>query len=171
MRNAEQAAPVLTRADAEDFLYREARLLDEGHWREWQKLFMPDALYWLPSSAAPEVDPDNYISIIYDDMDLLNERLGRLESGACHAQIPSSRTLHVIGNVMVSAAENHAVVFSNQVIHEYRSNTQSRFYPLQAFPAHCEHHLRWHACEWKMAFKKVQLLNCDGEIFDLSFLI
>lgn len=161
----------LSRAEAENFLYHEARLLDEGHWRDWQKLFTADAKYWIPLSTVVDADPDHHISIIYDDMDLLEERLGRLESGACHAQIPPSRTLHLIGNVSVSLSDSEVIVNSNLLLHEYRSNTQPRFYPVQSFPAHCEHRLRWQDGRWKIAFKKVVLLNCDGEIFDLSFLI
>jgi 3-phenylpropionate/cinnamic acid dioxygenase small subunit len=171
MIDAMQSMPVLTRQMAEDFLYHEARMLDEARWRDWQALFTHDALYWVPASADPLVDPAFHISIIHDHMDLLNERIGRLESGACHSQIPPSRLLHMISNVVVAPAEDFWVVTSNQVIYEYRANTQARFYPLQTQPAFCEHHLQWCNGAWKMKLKRVRLLNCDGEIFDLSYLI
>lgn len=163
--------PVLTRHAAEDFLYHEARLLDESRWREWQSLFLDEALYWVPANADPNVDPSMHISIIYDNMALLQERIGRLESGACHAQIPPSRLMHMVSQVSVLETESHWVVRSNQVIYEYRGNTQARFYPLQTLPAMCEHHLQWVDGAWKMAYKCVRLLHCDSEIFDLSFLI
>ena len=161
----------MTRSEAEDFLYAKARLLDEQRWREWQQLFTEDALYWIPSNDI-DADPEEHIAFVYDDMELLDERLRRLESGACHAQIPPSSTLHQIGNVSVEqAGDDQARVRSNLVLYEFKTNSQVRLRPLNAFPAHCEHHLRRVDGEWRIAYKKVGLLNCDGEITNLTFLI
>jgi 3-phenylpropionate/cinnamic acid dioxygenase small subunit len=161
----------MDRTHAEDFLYHEARLLDAGRWRDWQKLFTDDAIYWVPANKT-DYDPTLHVSFIYDNMDLLNERLGRLESPVCYAQHPPSTTLHQIGNVMVEeSGPDYAKVSSNLALFEFRNNSQRRFYPLQTFPAHCEHHLQLTADGWKIKFKKVTLLNCDGEIFDLTFLL
>lgn len=159
------------RAEAEDFLYHEARLLDAKQWREWQKLFTDDAVYWVPANRG-DYDPAHHVSFIYDNMDLLNERLGRLESPVCYAQQPPSTTLHQIGNVIVEdCGPDHARILSNLGLFEFRNNSQRRFYPLQTFPAHCEHHLQRMPGGWRIKFKKVTLLNCDGEIFDLTFLL
>src|ERR687894_379022 len=50
--------PALTRQDAEDFLYREAALLDEGRLDEWLALFTDDGLYRLPvASGDDELEP------------------------------------------------------------------------------------------------------------------
>ena len=38
----------MTRQEAEDFLYAEGRLLDEGRLEEWLKLFTEDGFYWIP---------------------------------------------------------------------------------------------------------------------------
>lgn len=38
----------LTRTEAEDFLFREARLLDEWQLVEWSELFEPDGEYLVP---------------------------------------------------------------------------------------------------------------------------
>ncbi len=45
----------LTRQDAEDFLYREAALLDEGRLDEWLALFTDDARYRTSPYAEPKV--------------------------------------------------------------------------------------------------------------------
>ena len=161
----------MERSEAEDFLYREARLLNTGRNREWQKLFTDDAIYWVPAND-PDSDPEEHVSYIYDDMDLLNERLGRLESEFCFAQQPASSTLHQISNVEVeNGADGEVTLRSNTLIFEFRNNGQQRFYPLQTFSAFCEHRLRKEDGEWKIAYKKVALLNCDGEIQDLTFLM
>jgi len=161
----------MERSEAEDFLYSEARLLNSGKNREWQKLFTEDAIYWVPAND-PDSDPEEHVSYIYDDMELLNERLGRLESEFCFAQQPASNTLHQISNVEVeNGTDNEVTLRSNVLIYEFRNNGQQRFYPLQTFPAFCEHRLRKEGDEWKIAYKKVALLNCDGEIQDLTFLM
>lgn len=161
----------MERSQAEDFLYHEARLLDEGRWRDWQALFTDDAVYWVPSNKT-DYDPQEHCSFIYDDMELLDDRLGRLESGQCWAQQPASTTLHQIGNVQVLAnGGSEATIHSNLILYEFRNNTQRRFYPLQTFPAHCEHRVVQDGDAWRIKFKKVSLLNCDGEILDLTFLL
>ena len=44
------------RPAVEAFLYREARLIDEGQFDEWLTLFTEDAHYWCPSNRD-DVDP------------------------------------------------------------------------------------------------------------------
>ena len=52
---AQMAAQALvTRAEIEDFLYREAALLDEWRLDEWQELLTDDACYYVPSNDQPE---------------------------------------------------------------------------------------------------------------------
>ena len=55
--------------EVEQFLYREARLLDERRFREWLELLTDDVRYWMPgrSTRYPKVsqgivllDPDRY---------------------------------------------------------------------------------------------------------------
>ncbi len=39
---------VLLKQEIEDFLYREADLLDERHYDEWLSLLAEDVRYWMP---------------------------------------------------------------------------------------------------------------------------
>lgn len=162
----------ITREAAEAFLIHEARLLDENRWREWQKLFTADATYWVPSNVR-DANPLEHVSFIYDDMELLDERLRRLESPACFAQQPPSATLHQISNLTVEPgdAAGEVRVRSYQVIFEIKQNSQRRLEPLNVFPAFCEHVLRREGDAWKLRYKKVALLNCDAEITNLTFLV
>ena len=77
----------------------------------------------------------------------------------------------VVGTPVEESGPDYAKISSNLALFEFRNNSQRRFYPLQTFPAHCEHHLQRTADGWKIKLKKVVLLNCDGEIFDLTFLL
>ena len=39
------------RLEVEDFLYHEARLLDERRFHEWLDLFTEDVVYWMPTRS------------------------------------------------------------------------------------------------------------------------
>ena len=45
---------LLLRLEVEDFLYREAALLDEWNLKEWLKLFAPEARYEIAPTGDPE---------------------------------------------------------------------------------------------------------------------
>src|SRR5208337_1905717 len=88
--------------EIEQFLYREARLLDEGRFDEWLDLFTADAVYWLPAGQG-DTHPDRQVSIIYDTRQEMERRVARLQSGYAHAQDPPSRTHRIVSNVELSA--------------------------------------------------------------------
>src|SRR5215510_7921843 len=83
----------LSRQEAEDFLYAEARLLDAGRLEEWLKLFTEDGFYWIPivDDSDPEIEP----SILYDDRAQLAQRVHQILHQPHYSQKPSSRTVHV----------------------------------------------------------------------------
>ena len=150
-------------AEAEIFLYSEARLLDKRRFREWQQLFDDEFIYWVPAND-PEADPVENCSIIYAGPGELEDRLQRAESGYFWAGDPPFKTLHLVSNVTSSAApEGSWLVESNLVLYIYRENDQRRDVPMNNLPALCEHQLiKNESGDWKIAYKKVTLLNCDG---------
>ena len=90
-------APPSTPALA-DFVYREARLLDENRLDEWLGLFTDDAVYWVPAGGeAP--DPTRHVSFVYDDRQRLGLRVERLQGSHAYAQDPPSRICRVVTNV------------------------------------------------------------------------
>ncbi|MDZ7810781.1 MAG: aromatic-ring-hydroxylating dioxygenase subunit beta [Arhodomonas sp.] len=62
-----------------DFVYHEARLLDEKRYEEWEALFTEDGVYWIPLEHDQR-DPDHHTSLVYDDRLLMQVRLGRMKS-------------------------------------------------------------------------------------------
>ena len=92
-------------ADAVDFLYREAELLDNYRFEEWLELLHEDLVYKMPVRLS--VMPKDGTGIV-DDMDFLDEtrnsmvtRIRRLQTEQAWAEQPGSRTRHVIANVRV----------------------------------------------------------------------
>ncbi len=154
----------------QDFIYKEVRLLDQGKWREWQKLFDSDALYWVPATLEDH-DPKRHISIIYDDQHLLELRLERMESEEHYAQQPRSRTLHQVSNLTVERRSGAAFVQCNMVIYEFKPNSQRPMEGVSVFPAFAEYLLLDIGDSFLIRSKKVSLLNVDGNIPDLTFLI
>ena len=149
----------------ESFLYREARLMDEHQYDEWLSLWTDDALYWVPCNRD-DLDPTREVSLIYDDRTRLEDRIDRLKGPAAHAQDPESRMRRVISNVEVEEGNNGEVtVSSNCMLAELRRGTQD------VFAGRTIHKLRHEGDGFRMAYKKVLLVNNDEFIDNLTFLI
>ena len=103
----------ITRNDIEEFLYREAALLDEWKLEQWLALFTDDASYHVPTvGTAPDVTPDNTLFYIADDRDRLRERVVRFQKKSAHVEWPHSRTRHMVTNVLIDSREGNELVIS-----------------------------------------------------------
>ncbi len=155
----------MKRQQIEDFIYREARLMDEHRYDEWLALWTDDAVYWVPSNND-ELDPMQSVSIIYDDRGRISDRIDRLKSGMAYAQKPPSRMRRVVSNLEVEEGGNDEVtVYSNFVLTEIRRGVRN------IWCGRTVHRLRMKNGDLKMGFKKVLLLENDVEIPSLVFLI
>ncbi|MGY4495178.1 benzoate 1,2-dioxygenase small subunit [Pseudomonas sp. TE3610] len=88
-----------------DFLYREARYLDDKDWDSWLALYAPDATFWMPSwddNDELTQDPQREISLIwYGRRDGLEDRVFRIKTERSSASIPDTRTSHNLSNIEV----------------------------------------------------------------------
>jgi 3-phenylpropionate/cinnamic acid dioxygenase small subunit len=150
----------------ENFLYREARLMDENAYEEWLSLWADDEIcYWVPGDAG-ETDPAEQISIIYDNRKRLEARIKRLASGYAFAQDPKSRMRRVISNIEIDEAGDGTVVTqSNFTLGEFRRSKQD------IFIGRTIHKLRPDGDSYKIILKKVLLINSDSYIDNLTFLV
>ena len=141
----------------EQFLLLEARLLDEARFDDWLALFTPDAWYWVPSQPD-QPDPHETVSLIYDDRRLLETRVRRLASPRMYSQEPRSRTSRVVTNVTIEDATDPVatLVRSKFVLIEFRRNEQ------RLFGGTSFHRLKTIDGNIKIAWKRVDLVNCDG---------
>lgn len=108
--------------DIEEFLYREAYLLDERRFDEWLDLFTDDVEYVVPlrehvqGAAHPAGHP-----IVKDDKRMLAARIRKDATGVSHVEIPASMTCHLISNVFVEENSNGALsVFSSFIVRQAR---------------------------------------------------
>lgn len=155
------------RREAEAFLYREARLLDERRFEDWLAMFTPDGRYWIPGGDSD--DPGAEPAIVDDDRPTLEDRIRRLRSPVSFAQLPPSRTVRLVGNVeLETALPAEARVRAVGIVHEYRAG-QAR-----AFATRCGYVLRRSGegdQPWRIAEKRVRLLNYDQPLYNLTFLL
>jgi len=153
------------RQQIENFLYREARLMDEHAYDEWLSLWTEDALYWVPCNDD-DIDPQRHVSIIYDSRARLEDRIERMKSGAAYAQDPKSRLRRMVSNVEVEEGDNGEVtVYANFNLTELRRGRQD------TFAGRTIYKLRPQGASFKIAYKKVLLVNNDEVIDNLTFLI
>ena len=151
-------------AEAEQFLRREAWLLDHGRFDAWLELFTVDASYWVPLEVD-QLDALETSSIIYDNLTLLKVRVGQYADGRAHARRPFARTVHQVGNVLVSgAAGNDLEVASTLVLVEYRQERQ------RVWGANVVHRLRRVSAGLRIAAKRVELVNSESELDGIAFL-
>jgi len=158
----------MTRAEAELFIIRELRFIDERHFDDWLALFTPDCLYWLPIiESDPAVEP----SLIYDDRKRLEERIFRLTAFP-PAQEPGSRTVHNVSNVdVLEATGSQLTALCNLTVFELRPGdpVQVGLADQRVFAAKAEYHLVG-GPDWHIRLKKVWLLNRNEPLYNLTFL-
>jgi benzoate/toluate 1,2-dioxygenase beta subunit len=157
-KRSRAAAPVFDIARCEQFLLQEARLLDDARFDEWLALFTSDAWYWVPVEPDQN-NPFDTVSLIYDDRRLLETRVRRLASPRIYSQEPRSRTSRIVANVTVEESDaSGCTLRSKFLVLEYRREGQ------RTFGGTVFHHLVLLDGQFRIAWKRVNLVNCDAPI-------
>lgn len=142
--------------EAQSFLTREARLIDEGRFNDWLDQFTDDCLYWVPVTAGAG-DPTVEVSHAFDDRRRLTDRVYWLRTGLAFSQIPASRTRRVISNVeaTLDPSTGEWLVRSNFIVHEFRAGVT------KTYPGWYGHVLRSSGEDWQIKLKQANLLDSD----------
>ena len=150
--------------NAEQFLFHEARLLDTHQLEAWLALFTADATYWVPLEREQK-DPIETSSIIHDDRTLLELRVKQARHPRAHARLPLARTVHQVGNVIIAEESKDEIkVNSTLQVVEFRNEKQ------RLHGALVEHRLRKANGTFKIAHKRVDLVNSEGELDGIAIL-
>jgi 3-phenylpropionate/cinnamic acid dioxygenase small subunit len=150
--------------DVAQFLYQEARLLDTGQLEAWLDLFTEDATYWVPLERDQQ-EPVETSSIIRDDRTLLALRVKQARHPRAHARLPLARTVHTVGNVTVlEETDGELRVASTLQLVEWRNERQ------RVWGALVEHRLRRTAEGYRIAHKRIDLVNSEGELDGIAIL-
>lgn len=114
--------------EIEQFLYREARLLDEEQYEEWLGLMADDIHYWMPGIQAryraDKADKISATRMAYfdDDLDYLTKRVARARQMTAWAEDPPTRHFHMVSNIEVEATP----VPDEWVVHSLIFNVRHR---------------------------------------------
>ena len=159
--------------EVEQFLYREARLLDERRFHEWLDLFTDDIRYWMigrssryPRSSKaigvldrarreePDLEIEDELAILDETKTTLRGRVARLDTGMAWAEDPPSRTRHIITNIEVEPgdAASELKVYSNFLVYRTRADSEQDFYVGARRDV-----LRRVDSAWKIALRKLVL--------------
>ena len=121
------------RRQVEDFLYLEAELLDERKLREWFVLLSEDIRYWMPirhntlerpGAVSEELSKPGESYYFDDDIKSLKIRVERAYSKIAWAEVPPSRTRHLITNVRIKKDDGKELeVHSNFMVYRTRMET------------------------------------------------
>ena len=162
----DRLAQVLLRQEIEDFLYREADLLDERRYDEWLSLLAEDVRYWMPMRRNVKVDDlereftreGHDISWFDEGKDTLTRRVRQIQTGIHWAEEPVSRISHLISNIQLievnpSAADPAEVsVRCRFLVYRNRVETET-----DILVGKREDLLRRAGAEWRIARRKILL--------------
>ncbi|OYO03530.1 benzoate 1,2-dioxygenase small subunit [Enemella evansiae] len=118
----------------EQFLYREARYLDDRDFESWLDCYHDDVVYWMPSwddNGELTQDPATEMSLIYyPNKGGLEDRVFRIRTERSSAtSIPEPRTSHNISNVEVIERRGNLVdIRFNWHTMYFRYNTMDPYY-------------------------------------------
>lgn len=147
------------------FLYREARLQDTHEYDAWEALWADDGVYWVPANGV-DTDPEREMSLIYDNRSRIALRVRQLKTGRRHSQTPPSQLARIIGNIELLHDDGSEVgVACNTQIFE------TNFRGDAMWAARCLYRLRRDGDQFRIAYKKVALVNNNKPIYTISFLI
>lgn len=154
----------ITAQDLVDFVYHEARLLDELKFDQWLALFTEDGYYWMPLTHH-QTDPILEASLMYEDKLLLQVRIERLAGQRTFSQQPKSRCHHLL-------QQPHVINFdANASEHQVRTAfhyTETRGDKQTMYVGWSTHHLVVENGQLRQRLKRVDLLNCDAPLGNIQ---
>jgi 3-phenylpropionate/cinnamic acid dioxygenase small subunit len=145
-------------ADLVDFVYREARLIDQHRFEEWLELYAEDAYYWMPLEWG-QTDARLTASLMYEDKLLLGIRVERLKGNRTFSQKPKSRCHHLMQAPHIESRDEAANVYKVWTPMHY---LETRLDAQTLFAAWVTHTLSVEAGQLKIKLKRVDLVNCDA---------
>lgn len=157
------ASPVVLR----DFIYREARLLDEKRFEEWYELFAEDARYWMPLTRGQPAE-ETCTSLFSEDRLLLRVRIERLRSPHAYSQQQPSFCQHVLQEPAIEDADPAANRYVTRTPFIYMETQLDRSLILAGV---VHHRLTLHDQRLRIQQKKIELVNCDAALPSIELFV
>lgn len=149
----------ISRQEVEEFLYREARYLDDRDWDSWLALYAPHVEFWMPAWDDDDrltENPQTEISLMYyPTKQGLEDRIFRIRTDRSSAtSLPEPRTLHHISNVeILSQTPEKLEIRFNWMTQNFRYKTTDTHYGTNFYT------LEVSGGQMLIASKKIVLIN------------
>jgi len=141
----------------EQFLYKQAELLDTRQWQKWIDLFTDDGVYWMPPDASYKTW-EGQPAIFAEDKNLMTVRMNRVLHPDAWSQKPLWGTNHVVSNVVIQKVSKNGDV-----------QVRSRFHMLELrrddvrhFAGAYTHHLKKTKSDYKIKLQRVDMTNAQA---------
>lgn len=142
--------------DIIDFIYTEARLIDEQKFKEWLALFSDDCIYWMPLEFG-QTEEHLTTSLMHEDKLLLTVRVERLHGERTFSQKPRSRCHHLLQRPEILSIEGDTVT-TKTAFHYTESRLDEQFFLV----GWAEHTLRQTDDGFQIVRKQVNLINPES---------
>ena len=145
-----------TQHEVEQFLYRQAELLDGKQWQAWIDLFTPEGIYWMPPEPS-HTTWEGMPAIFAEDKNLMTVRMKRILHPDAWSQRPLWETNHVVSNVVIEKETKDEVV------------VRSRFHMLELrrddvrhFAGRYQHTLKRTGSGFAIKLQRVDMANAQA---------
>jgi 3-phenylpropionate/cinnamic acid dioxygenase small subunit len=147
-----------------EFVYHEARLIDEKRFDEWYDLYAEDCRYWMPLMRG-QPEGAEHTSLFDEDKLLLRIRIERLRNPKSYSQANPSWCQHILQEPRIERHDQKTaiVVLRTPFMYLEYQQDQQEIYAGVAW-----HHLRRSGEKIVIALKKIELLTCEAALPSLQ---
>jgi 3-phenylpropionate/cinnamic acid dioxygenase small subunit len=147
-----------------EFVYAEARLIDEKRLDEWYELFADDGRYWVPLRRGQQSGHTEN-SLMFEDKLLLKLRILRLRNPHAYSQAPPSWCQHIL---QAPTVEDRGATTGVALMRTAFLYVESQQDHQELYAGVVWHSLKRVADRLVIGLKKVELLNCEAALPSLQ---
>ncbi|MCR4264584.1 aromatic-ring-hydroxylating dioxygenase subunit beta [Nitratireductor sp. ZSWI3] len=156
-----------TRDDLIDFVYEEARMLDDGRFDEWLDLWTPDSFYWMPLDYNQQ-DDRHVTSLLHEDAFMRKLRIERFKGERTFSQKPKTRCHHVLQRPFIDHRDDEKGEYTTHTSFHY---VETRLDDQILLAATARHELKLIDGRLKITHKRVDLLNSDAAFGNIQMFL
>jgi 3-phenylpropionate/cinnamic acid dioxygenase small subunit len=149
-----------------DFLMAEAHILDRQDYYAWLSLWRADGIYVVPATRDAAADPLNSLNYIYDNQDMRQRRVRRLQSGTALITSPATHTIRSLSRFILLETNDGLCHLSSSLV-----LVASRRAVQRLMAADVDHVIDLANSEPLLVRKTVTLVNADEPLTDISFIL
>ena len=146
-----------TQHAVEQFLYRQADLLDTKRWQNYIDLFTADGVYWMPPEPS-HTTWEGMPAIFAEDKNLMTVRMNRVLHPDAWSQRPLWETNHVVSNVMIESEKANGDVVARSRFHMLELRRDD----VRHFAGSYVHHLKRTQDGYRIKLQRVDMTNAQA---------